>query len=80
MLEVTLISIMSAQLLICKFSVSTSLQLFLPMALVTCMVRWLAFCQDPIVNVSLGGLCTNEGILNNKILNEYSSNFDLECK
>ena len=35
---------MSTQLLICKYAVFT---LFLLMAFVTCMVRWLAVCQDP---------------------------------
>ena len=35
---------MSAQLLVCKYGVFT---LFLLMAYVTCMARWLAVCQDP---------------------------------
>ena len=35
---------MSAQLLVCKYGVFT---LFLLVAFVTCMVRWLAVCQDP---------------------------------
>ena len=40
-----LISIVSDQLLICKFAVFT---LFLQMAHVTCIVCLLAVCQDPI--------------------------------
>ena len=35
---------MSAQLLVCKYGVFT---LFLLVAFVTCMVHWLAVCQDP---------------------------------
>ena len=40
---------MSAQLLICEFTVFTCISFFffLPMPRVTRMARWLAVCQDP---------------------------------